>query len=148
MPNPGKNLNELQETGTLRKHPSRYRSRVAAVEGYVPLGCPPAHLNDQERDAWDEIRQRAQAGSLAEGDFMLVELAARLLVKSRSDWENFTATDARVLQSIAGDLGMSPIKRGKVSLAKKEKPESTFTELARLLSGKDRMLGGRVQTDA
>ena len=137
MPNPGKSLAELKKTGTYQKHPARYRAKVEAAEGFVPLGDPPAHLDAHEKAAWDEIRRKAPAGTLAESDFILAELAARLLAKSRHDRANFTPTDSRTLQGIANDLGMSPLKRGKVT-PHKEKPESRFATLEKLLNGRSR----------
>ncbi len=134
MPNPGKSLEQLAKTGTLKKHPGRYRTRVKAAEDFKPLGAPPKHLDPREAAAWNEIRRKAPPGTLAVSDFMLVELAARLLVKSRDDWANFTATNSRVLQSIANDLGMSPIKRGRVSVAKKDKEKSSLCDLYEIMN--------------
>ena len=129
MPTPTKSLDELKRTGTYKKHSGRYHARVAAVEGFTPLGDPPAHLNKREAAAWNEIRLKAVSGSLAEGDFMLVELAARLPVKSRYNWASFSASESRILQSIANDLGMSPIKRGRISPAKKEESGGKFASI-------------------
>ena len=137
MPNPGLSIGELKKTGTFAKHSGRYRSRVLAVEGFVPLGDPPAHFNDLERDMWEEIKARATVGTLAESDFMLVELATRLMVKQRHDWENFSATQARVLQGIANDLGMSTIKRGKVSPAEKARASDALDNLQNILTMSD-----------
>lgn len=134
MPTPTKNLKELKQTGTFQKHPGRYQARVAALEGFTPLGGPPAHLDEREQAAWDEIREKAAPGTLAQSDFVLVELAAKLLVKSRHD-ANFSPTDTRVLQSIANDLGMSPLKRGRVSPATEPKEENRFAALHAILNG-------------
>ena len=135
MPNPGKSLEELKQSGTFQKHPSRYATRVAAVKNFKPLGPAPKHFDKREAAAWNEIRKKAAPGTLAASDFMLVELAARLLVKSRYDSANFTATNSRVLQSIANDLGMSPTRRGRVPSAAPTKEDSRFTRLASMMSG-------------
>ena len=136
MPNPGKSLSELRKSGTLKAHPGRYRQRMTAADDFVPLGDPPAHLNNAEASAWNEIRGKAAPGTLSEGDFMVVELAARLLVQSREDWANFSATNKRILQSLASELGMSPMKRGKVPAAQEEpEEESGFAALAKVLNG-------------
>ena len=136
MPNPGKSLSELNKSGTLKAHPGRYRQRQTAADGFVPLGEPPAHLNKAEASAWNEIRDKAAPGTVSEGDFMIVELAARLLVQSREDWANFSATNKRILHSLASDLGMSPIRRGKIPTAQEEsKEESAFSALAKVLNG-------------
>ncbi len=138
MPNPGKSLSELRRSGTLKAHPGRYRQRLTAADGFVPLGDPPAHLSQAEAIAWNEIRDKAAPGTVSEGDFMIVELAARLLVQSREDWANFSATNKRILQSLASDLGMSPMKRGKIPTAQEEsKEESGLAALARILNGSD-----------
>ena len=121
MPNPGKNVQQLRESGTLKAHPRRYAQRLAAVEGFVPLGDPPERLTPLEKDAWHEITSKARVGTLALGDWILVELAARLLAKSWSDWENWSASNSRVLQGIANDLGLSPLTREKVSVAEPKK---------------------------
>ena len=82
---------------------------------------------------------------------MLMELAARLQSKSRSDWANWTPTDGRVLQGLAKGSGyVSGQVRQDVTGGKK--PESRFTSLREILSGKHpiyaHVVGGEVKADA
>lgn len=135
MPTPRKNLDELKESGTYQKNVGRYRGRAAAVEGFKPLGAPPAHLGKLEAAAWRELEGKAAPGTLAAGDFVLVELAARLTVKMQTSTE-FSPTEGRLLQSVMKDLGMSPTTRGKVTPAKDPKQPSRFADLMQNLGVK------------
>lgn len=80
----------------------------------TPLGTAPRHLGAPERAAWNELARNAHPGLLGRSDRILLEIAARLVVRMRH-------TDAKTgefsaLTTILGKLAMTPASRLKMDL--------------------------------
>lgn len=115
----------LDARGAFRKHPERKRDREPSVT--TPLGAPPESLTKQESAAWHEIAVGAPTSVLTESDRLSVELAARLLVESRTDWVNFTAAKLARLQSLLATFGMTPSDRAKLSIGCHQPDDNPFS---------------------
>lgn len=122
MPNRRKTLEELEMSGTLAKNKKRYTGLVAAANGFMPLGEPPAQLDAREADAWRDLQARAVPGTLAQGDYVLMILASRLTAKLLWQFDAMTDKDKSTLQSVVKDLGMAPITRGRITPVKETPP--------------------------
>jgi hypothetical protein len=68
-------------SGTFRPH--RHAGRRAAPESNHPIGTPPPHLAPAEAAAWTEFADAAPAGVLTSGDRWVLEMACRLMARSR-----------------------------------------------------------------
>lgn len=119
MANRRKNIDELKANGTFAKNRSRYAGVVAVSESFIPLGEPPEQLMEQERDAWEALLSRAVPKTLAQSDFVLMTLAARLTAKLLWEFDAMTDKDKGTLQSVMRDLGMSPVSRARLTPARK-----------------------------
>ena len=54
------------------------------------IGPAPEHLNEMQRQAWDEIVGMMYPGVLGEADRIALEIMAKLLVDFRTNYEDFT----------------------------------------------------------
>lgn len=106
----------LDARGAFKTHPERKREGEPEVK--APIGSPPDSLSELEKSAWHEIVSDAPMGVLTAADAKAVELAARLLAESRTDWENFTVGKIGRLQAFLGQFGMTPSDRAKMSIEK------------------------------
>ena len=104
-------LLELQ--GAFRPH--RHTARRAAPKSPHPVGDPPGHLAPAEAAAWCEFCGNAPAGVLTRGDRWTLEMAARLMVRSRG--EGLTSAELGHLRALLSELGASPASRGRVQAA-------------------------------
>ena len=94
--------------GTFR--PSRH-GPIAPPEG-APLGKPPADWDPAVQAAWRELAAAGE-GRLVSADGVLVELAARLLVKCRAP--DAKAGDASNLLRALAALQLDPVHRREIA---------------------------------
>src|SRR6185312_7119894 len=66
--------------GVDKKNPKRMRTEPQPTG---PLGGPPSHFTDEERDAWRELSKLAPPGVLTNADRWHVELASTLMANKR-----------------------------------------------------------------
>lgn len=115
MARPRKPTPLLALTGGYDKNPGRF----SATRGEEPieqraLGEPPQHLNPAQRVTWAELDRIAPAGVLTHADRLIVEVAAVLLARFRRAGELMPIAEITRLQSILGELGLTPSARSKV----------------------------------
>jgi phage terminase small subunit len=115
MPTPKKNLAELRLSGTYQQNKRRYEHLTKPVPTIlIPIGRPPMHLRPAEKAAWIELVRTAHPGLLSRSDRIIVEIAARLIVRMRHpDAKNSEYT---ALLTVLSKLGMTPASRLKLNL--------------------------------
>jgi phage terminase small subunit len=109
----------LEARGAFKKDPQRKREGEPVVKN--PLGAPPDGLDEMEVAAWHEIARYVPLGVLTEADRFDVEMAARLLVDVRKDFDTFSITSLKHLHMVLGKFGMNPSDRARLNI---EKPQS------------------------
>jgi hypothetical protein len=114
----------LDARGSFLHDPQRRRDDPA-TSGPLPLTAP-ENLTAPEQAAWVELVSNAPARVLANADYAVVELTAKLIVRMRADTLNGTQTGHLI--ACLGRLGMTPSDRSKVT-ASKETPNSEWDEL-------------------
>lgn len=119
MGRPRKPTQLLAISGGLDKNPHRYADRANEPRDDRELGDPPPHLEPEAKAIWREIQQLAPPGVLAHADRLIVEVAAVLMEQFRRAGKLMSLPAITRLQSVLGDLGMTPASRSKVSIGTK-----------------------------
>jgi hypothetical protein len=115
MPKPRKSIQELMLSGTYQVNKRRYEHRlnpVATVQ--LPVGTAPRHLQATERAVWAEVVRSAPEGLLGRPDRIVLEVAARLIVKMRTG--EYKPSDVGALLNVLTKLGLTPVSRRKLNL--------------------------------
>ena len=102
--------------GSFEKNPQRRRNGEPKPK--AGIGPAPKHLDEHEREVWDELIDMALPGVLGDVDRVLVELTARLVAKMRREPDSFTGTDKGHLISCLSRMGMTPSDRTKLAVSK------------------------------
>ena len=100
----------LELTGAFLDNPAR--RRLPGPKSPYPIGEPPEHLAADESATWLEFCTHAPAGVLTAGDRWVLEMAARLMAKSRR--EGLLAAELGHLRACLTELGASPASRSRV----------------------------------
>jgi hypothetical protein len=82
------------------------RRRLPGPTSELPIGGPPEHLAPHEATAWREFVANAPAGVLTGGNRWVLEMACRLIAKSRR--EGLLAAETGYLRACLTALGVSP----------------------------------------
>lgn len=127
MPRPRKPTTLLALSGGLDKNPGRYADRALEPVEQRALGDAPGHLEAPQRAAWAEIERISPEGVLTHADRLIVELAAVLLAKFRRAGELMPLAEVTRLQSILGELGLTPATRSKVTVIARRAPGNAFS---------------------
>jgi hypothetical protein len=115
MPTPKKTLAELQLSGTYAQNKKRYEHLTnPVVTIQLPVGRPPVHLTAAEEAVWAELVRTAHPGLLTRSDRLTMEIAAKLIVRMRTEDTKISETNA--LLSVLSRLGMNPAARLRMSL--------------------------------
>lgn len=106
----------LELRGTFDHNPKRRRPiGPKSPEG---VGEPPACLTETEAVCWREAVGNAPAGVLTSADRWLVEIAARLMARLRSEGlAGLRTVELAALTGALGKLGWTPADRSRVSTA-------------------------------
>jgi hypothetical protein len=126
MPRHRTPLAEAEATGALEKNKKRYAERVNAPAPKGPIGEPPNHFDDVDRDLWHEVVAMPADGVLTSADRVLVEITVQLLRRLRGI--EYAASEDDHRQSIApltgvemghlraclGSMGCTPADRTRV----------------------------------
>lgn len=136
----------LEMSGAFDKNPQR-RRRDPRPAG--PIGSAPVHLDEQERQLWNEFRRKAPERVLTAADRFLLEIICQLMARQRFPGKpcgcgakglcptcNATGFVGRcplsngelnaLMQGIA-KLGFTPVDRAKISVGSgKEQDENKF----------------------
>lgn len=136
MPRPRKPTHLLAVTGGLAKNPARYADRAHEPTDERELGDPPPNLAPSQQAVWREIEQLSLPGVLTHGDRLIVEVAAVLLAQFRLAGNLMPLPAIARLQSILGELGMTPASRSKVSASGVKPSASRFNGIGQRPGGK------------
>jgi hypothetical protein len=90
------------------------RLRTADTTILIPIGRPPARLAAAQKAAWVELVRKAHPGLLTRSDRIILEIAARLIVRMRQPEAKIS--DYNALLTVLGKLGMTPASRLKMNL--------------------------------
>lgn len=102
----------------------RHTIHAPVVERTEPL-TPPQQLTDEQRKIWDKYIEPAKW--LQDGDTVLAYVFTCLTAKYLEDSESVTAAQLSQLRLIAGDLGLRPAERQRLSKPKQnENPAAEF----------------------
>jgi hypothetical protein len=140
MPTPKKTLAELKLSGTFQQNKRRYEhlsNPVVTIQ--LPVGRPPAHLEAGEKAVWTELVRVAHPGLLARSDRLILEIAAKLIVRMRTS--DAKTSELNALLSVLGKMGMTPAARLKMNLQPLELPaeQPTKTEQDKLWDSLDEL---------
>jgi hypothetical protein len=111
---PTKPTELLQAADTFR--PDRHAQRQVAPKSELPIGDPPDHLAPADAAAWREFVANCPTGLLTSGDRWILELAARLVTKSRRD--GLASAETGHLRALLAELATTPASRGRVQGAR------------------------------
>jgi len=101
--------------GSYKKNPQRKpQGEPEPKEG---IGPAPEHLDEYEKQVWDELVDSVCPGVLGDSDRIAVERAVKLLVLSRRDPENFKPSHEGQLRGYLASFGMTPSDRAKVQVS-------------------------------
>ena len=121
MRTPKKSLAELKLSGTFQQNKKRYEHLTdPVVTIQLPVGRPPAHLQAAEKAAWAELVRVAHPGLLTRSDRLILEIAAKLIVRMRTS--DAKTSEFNALLSVLAKLGMTPAARLKMNLQPLELP--------------------------
>jgi phage terminase small subunit len=123
MPTPKKTLAELKLSGTFQQNKRRYEhltNPVATIQ--LPIGRPPAHLQAAEKAVWAELVRVAHSGLLSRSDRLILEIAAKLIIRMRTS--DAKTSEFNALLSVLAKMGMTPAARLKMNLQPLELPAS------------------------
>ena len=131
MPRPQTPLAIAEATGALEHNPGRHKDRKESVQRDEPLGDPPNHFDDNQRDYWREVEGLVAPGVLCLSDRLLVETLVYLIELQRT--RCISPVDRGHLRSCLGSMGLTPADRGRVigKHAPQEKEDPTERFLAR-----------------
>ena len=121
----------LALNGTLAHNPGRYADRASEPQDDRDLGPPPLHLAPEACVAWREIAEIAPARVLAMADRLIVELASVLLAQFRAEGATLSDQKIRRLESVLGQLGMTPATRSKVTARELPAPTNRFAQFGK-----------------
>ena len=110
MPKPRKTTTQLALSGTLKKHPGRYRQRVNEPVVEDPIGPPPDGMVDDATAAWQRLA--VDAPWLRSADRPMLEVACRLFAAFRNGEVRLTGQ----LITALSKLGFTPADRARVGV--------------------------------
>jgi len=127
MPTPKKTLAQLQLSGTYQQNKKRYEhltNQVVTIQ--LPVGRPPAHLAAAEKAVWAELVRVAHPGFLTRSDRLILEIAAKLIVRMRTS--DAKTSELNALMTVLAKMGMTPAARLKMNLQPLELPAKQPTK--------------------
>ena len=113
MGRPRKPTAVLEFKGSFKKNPQRKKRRGVEPVVTEPVGNAPAHLNEDQRKAWRDIKKSAPKNVLTQADRLFLEVVAGTLAQYRLTGHLDYAKELRMQ---FGRLGMTPSDRSKVDV--------------------------------
>jgi len=148
MARPRKTAEALELNGAFKKNPNRRRIDPVSRG---PLGDPPAHLSESQRQIWLEFLATYPDGALNSENRVWIEIACVLTDKFRKAGKDgrppMPASEITALQRALHEMGGSPTSKAKLGRPAKEKikedgnPFADFLDSPHKQSGKS---GGSV----
>ena len=105
-------LDIAEATGAIEHNPKRFADRVNAPMPEGPIGDPPNHFEDHQRDIWFEIIALPAKGVLTSADRLLVETLVYLVWQQRTG--EIKPVDRGHLRACLGSMGLTPADRSRV----------------------------------
>jgi hypothetical protein len=127
-------LAELKLSGTFQQNKPRYehlRNPVVTIQ--LPVGRPPAHIGAAEKAVWAELVRVAHPGLLTRSDRLILEIAAKLIVRMRTS--DAKTSELNALMNVLAKIGMTPAARLKMNLQPLELLPSNPPKQSRTSSG-------------
>ena len=122
MPRPRTPLPIAEATGATEHNKKRYAGRKAAPVPEGPIGDPPSHFDDVDRDLWAEVIGMPAPGVLTSADRLLAEITVHLLRRFRRiDYDDgppiapLTGVELGHLRACIGSMGCTPADRTRVT---------------------------------
>lgn len=112
----------LDAKGAFIKNPQR--RRLNEPDGGKPLGGPPKHLTEFQRELWKEVERDIPYGVARKSDRHAFESLVRL--KECERLGNIPAAARGQLMTLYAHFGLTPSSRSKVSVP--QKPKSALSE--------------------
>lgn len=103
-------------TGAYKNHPERAKDREGEPKDIDPLGQPPKHLTEKERNCWLEFESQCAAGVLTIMDRQVLEIASTLMVKFRDSEKSLVAAELSMLIRCLSLMGMTPSDRSRLNV--------------------------------
>lgn len=118
-------MDTADASGAMERNPQRYADRQNAPKPEGPLGDPPNHFDETQRDLWNEIVGTVPALVLTSADRLLVEVTTMLLGKLRMGI--IKPVEIGHLRACLGSMGLTPADRTRVT--KTDEPTEIEDEL-------------------
>ena len=115
MARPRKPTGELELNGAFTKDPKRRNARKHEPPPNGPIGDPPNHFDDNQRDIWHEMVDLVPPAVLAKSDRIVLEVIVVLLHKLREGV--IRGAELNILTSCLARLGLTPADRSRVAAA-------------------------------
>ncbi|WP_143584330.1 P27 family phage terminase small subunit [Stenotrophomonas rhizophila] len=131
MGRPRKPTEHHRLTGALAHDPGRFKDRLDEPVDDRPLGDPPMHLDAKHRVCWGEIERISAPGVLRFGDRIAVEMTSVLLASFRELGPAMPDQKLRRLESMLGQLGLTPAARTKVKAVGQHSSRNDFLALGK-----------------
>ena len=144
MPRQRTPLPIAEATGAIEHNKKRYEGRLNASQPEGPIGEPPSHFDDVDRDLWNEVVAMPAPGVLTSADRVLVEITVGLLRRLRlidyGEDENgrerpkiapLSGVEMGHLRACIGSMGCTPADRSRVHAGDdgKDKPQDPLAVL-------------------
>lgn len=138
MPRPRTPLPIAEATGAIQKNKKRFAGRDNVPQPTGPIGEPPNHFDDVDRDLWREVVGLPAPGILTSADRILVEVTVKLLrrlrgIKRQEEYraEPLTGVEMGHLRACLGSMGCTPADRTRVHAGDdgKDKPQDPLAVL-------------------
>jgi hypothetical protein len=94
-----------------------------------PLGDPPSDLDRSEKSLWRELIRMTLPGVLTEQDRWAAQLLVQLMAMVRRR-DPMTASQLSTLTYCLTALGLTPVARSRITVAKPKEQVDPFTEFA------------------
>lgn len=125
MPRPRKPTNILEFSGAYKKNPQRAGARANEPKPNGPLGDPPAHFKEPEREIWNEIAAELHPGTACRADRGDFEQLCIMAAKVRAQYAagGPMAVDEKAVAAcnrLRTAFGLNPAARSRVAAAKQD----------------------------
>lgn len=140
MPQPRVPTNILKLRGADKKNPGRMKKRGNEPNPKGPLGSPPRHLDDLQKNCWRELVKIVPEGVFANCDRWAVEIACVLMAEFRAAPQMMSGARLSRLDSLLGRFGIVPADRSRVSVPKQKEKNPFDVEPPK--AGKRKLIPG------
>ena len=105
--------------GTDKRNKQRHNQNEPDCIGV--LGPPPDHLDDEQKELWDELHGLVHDKVAGQADRIAFEIMVVLLHDFRKYYVDFSGAKLARLEAMLGKFGMTPADRTKIVVPKAKK---------------------------